>query len=203
MQHSSCLQIDGPLLSFDGLWFNTNRCNGRKISPADDNMTNPHHCPSAWKYITVMASQPESCQPEGHLFKEAYRFFYKSRHSARPLPELLARQNTREKLDRHKGWKTPNMVIGKSKESPNANGQWHRDLKQQTPSGCPWERWPSSSTAACWSWSTTAGLQLPNYCGGYHTGASHGQGPLWGLLSIPQFLGQWLQWTRWFNCFSD
>lgn len=48
--------------------------------------------------------------------KEAYRFFYNRRHSARPLPELRPGQDVRVKLDGDKGWKTPARVIGKSKE---------------------------------------------------------------------------------------
>ncbi len=48
--------------------------------------------------------------------KEAYRFFYNRRHSARPLPELRPGQNVRVKLDGDKGWKTPATVISRSQE---------------------------------------------------------------------------------------
>ena len=48
--------------------------------------------------------------------KEAYRFFYNRRHSARPLPELHPSQQVKVKLDGDKGWKTPAKVICKSKE---------------------------------------------------------------------------------------
>lgn len=48
--------------------------------------------------------------------KEAYRFFYNRRHSARPLPELHPGEKVRVKLDGDKGWKTPATVISMSKE---------------------------------------------------------------------------------------
>lgn len=48
--------------------------------------------------------------------KEAYRFFYNRKYSARPLPELHPGQEVRVKLDGNKGWKTPATVIAKSKE---------------------------------------------------------------------------------------
>ena len=48
--------------------------------------------------------------------KDAYRFFYNRRYSARPLPELRPGQNVRVKLDGDKGWKRPAKVNSKSKE---------------------------------------------------------------------------------------
>lgn len=48
--------------------------------------------------------------------KEAYRFFYNRRHSARSLPDLHPGQSVRVKLDGEKSWRTPAKVIGKSLE---------------------------------------------------------------------------------------
>lgn len=48
--------------------------------------------------------------------KDAYKYFYNCRHSARPLPELHPGQSVRVKLDGDKEWKTPATVIRKSQE---------------------------------------------------------------------------------------
>lgn len=48
--------------------------------------------------------------------KDAYRYFYNRRHSARPLPALQPGQCVNVKLDGEKGWKTPTQVIAKAPE---------------------------------------------------------------------------------------